>query len=456
MAITSVSKLSPHYPERPGSAVAIDLVEERFILTREYAEDAQSVANEYLVILRQLFANASMPEHDIDYDIHSLTLGSGIEDKRPDSPTDDQLTPTRPDSPSLGDLQSITIPSIDIPSEDFGDLKVSFNYDETSYSSDLIDAVKVALQDYVESGGTGLGAAVEAAIWARAQARQELDNERVYNEALNYFVARGFIIPPGALTGRLLEAVAEQTRANAQLNYEIMIEQAKLAQTNTHKALEFSVGLEGVEKDFANKVANRAFEKAKAACDVITNTYTAKVTAYVARVEASKAKAAVAKTVVEAQAAANKNVVDIFVAELDKYKADLALELSVVESIAKVYGYKVMGYEADAKVAIGVMEEQIKLFEASIKQTDNQTQLSLKEAEIVMGAYLSALSLQEEAIRGGATIAAQLAASALNSVNASANLGYSVGRQQTESTGHNTQISNVGSLSESHTYSHEA
>jgi len=179
------------------------------------------------------------------------------------------------------------------------------------------------LLTYVEDGGTGLGATVEAAIWARARARQDLQNERIYDESLNFFAARGFTIPPGALGGRLVEALAEQTRADAQLNYEILIEQARLAQDMTKHTLTVSVQLEGVEKDFANNIAQRALDKARAACDVIINTYNAKVTAYAARLESCKSKAQIAEIRANVQIAKGNQAVAIYAAEMEKYKADL-------------------------------------------------------------------------------------------------------------------------------------
>jgi hypothetical protein len=451
----SIPELSVRYPENISSQTA-PLVEEKLQQGKDYADDAIASAQAYLDALSLIFTSAAMPDVDIDYDFQEVSLEAEIESKRPAAPSDEDLTPGPVDSPVLRELGEVEIPDIDVPTDDTGEISTSLVFDEPAYVSDLVEAVKTSLLDYVQNGGTGLGADVEAAIWARAQARQDIVNERVYNEALNYFNARGFTIPPGALAGRLTEALAEQTRADAQLNYEIMIEQARLAQDMSKNALTISVQLEGVEKEFANRVAQRALDKTRAACDVIINTYNAKVTAYAARLEACKSKAQVAEIRANIQIAKGNQVVAIYAAEMEKYKADLAQELGIIETVSKVYYYKIAGYEADAKVAVGVLDAQVEAFKGRLTQANNQTQLSLKEAELVLQSYLGALTLQTEAAKGGANVTAQIAASALNAINVSASIGATAHWQQSESTGHQTSVSRSAQLSEQHIYSEES
>jgi len=452
MSIVTIPTLSPIYPTKVyPSMTALDLAKEKFEQAQNYSGDAYQQAQAYLGVLSALFANAQMPETDIDYSFVEDALTTEIESKRPEAPT---IAASEVNAPSLPDIAEVTAPTITVPSSDFGDVETDFSFDEPAYSSDLIDAVKTALKNYVENGGTGLGADVEDAIWERARARLEIVNERTYNEALEFFAARGFTMPPGALAGRLQEALQEQTRADEQINYEIMIEQARLAQNNTQHVLTTSVNLEGIEKQFANQIAQRAFEKARAAADVIINTYNAKVAAYVAYMEATRTEAMVEEIKANIQINNNRQKVEVFRAEVEKFKADLAQELGIVESVAKVYGFKVAGYEADAKVAVAVLEAQIKQYEGKITQATNQTNLSLKEAEMVLNSYLGSLALQERAAEGNANVAAQLAASAMNSVNASTHLGYSVGRQSSEHIGHSTGIGNNANLGETHSYQH--
>ena len=393
------------------------LVTERFNLAEQMALQQVAAAQGYLSALSSLFP-ASMPDISISYAHQDITLSSSL--NRPEAPSDEV---ERVDPPQPGNLNNITVPTITIPSYTLADLTNELSFSEPIYSSDLQDALKAVLKDFVENGGTGLGEDVEAALWARARARQDLLNERTYNEAEEYFASRGFTIPPGALGGRLTEALTEQTRGDTQLNYEISIEQARLARAQSEYSLKAALELEGQDKEKFTVMANRTLEAAKAAAQVITDLYDMKIRAYVARYEASKIKVEAAKIQVEAAVAANESIVGIYNADIEKYKAQVQNEIAVVELIAKVYGFTVAGYEADAKVAAADLEAQIKAYQGRIDQANNQTALSIKEAEITIQAYLQALSLTSDAIKASGNISAQIAASALSAVNASASLG---------------------------------
>ena len=142
----------------------------------------------------------------------------------------------------------------------------------------------------------------------------------------------------------------------------------------------------------------------------------------------------------------------MYTAEVEGYKVQIAAELGIVESVAKVYGFKMAGYEAEASIAVETLKAQIEAYKGQLTQSNNETQLTLKEAELTLQSYLGALALQVEAAKGTANVSAQLAASALNSVNASASLGASISVGQTENTSHATHISNAAALGESHSY----
>ena len=259
-------------------------------------------------------------------------------------------------------------------------------------------------------------------------------------------------IPPGALGGRLTEALAEQTRADAQLNFEILIEQARLARAQSEYTMNASLTLEGQDKEQFNNIANRTLEAAKVAVQVIIDLYNARVTAYVAKIEGSKLTVEAEKIKVDAAVAANRGMIDVYTADIDGFKAKLAAEIGIVEAIAKVYGYKIAGYEADARVAALDLDAQIKTYQAKIDQANNQTTLSLKEAELTIQSYLGALQLTSDAIKAGGNISSQIAASALSAVNASASLGDSVSRAASSSESDIDTTSDSTSYAEIHRY----
>lgn len=426
------------------------LVNERFGLAGDLAQKQVDAAQTYLTSLASLFTSADMPVSGISYEHQGITLDSDITSFRPEAPTN--LTPGNVSVPVMGTVNNISVPTITIPTYTLVSPTDELSYDEAVYQSDLQDALKTALQDFVENGGTGLGSTIEAALWARARARQNLLNERTYNEAEEYFASRGYTIPPGALGGRLTEALSEQTRADAQLNYEISIEQARLARAQSEYTMGASITLEGQDKELFNNVANRALEAAKATIQVIVDLYDAKVREYIAKLDGNKLIVEAEKIKVDAAVAANKSVTDVYVADIEAYKAKVQMELGIVEMVAKVYGYKIAGYEADAKVAALALDAQIKVYQGDIEQANNETTLTLKEAELTISSYLGALQLTSEAIKAGGNISAQIAASALSAVNASASLGATANSSYGSRSTYSNSDSESASISEIHTF----
>jgi len=438
-----ISDITPKYPGMiPSGAQARDLVSEKFEQTYDFADEAFEDAQSALAALKSLYP-LSYTSPDIEYEYIEASLGAEVDA----APEDPDVNIEAPDPPSCGDLEDVTIPYFSAPS-DPSDPAAEFIYNEPVYQSELLTALKSALLDYVQNGGTGLDADVEDAIWERAKARKDLLNEKVYDEAENYFAAKGFVLPPGALGGRLTEALQEQVRADAQINYEIMIEQGRLAQTNTHFTITSSIQLEGQEREFFDRIANRAFNKAKVLVDVVINLYNAKMSGFIARVEKYKADASIAKIKGELAIGKNRIIIEEFQAKVAKYDAELRSEIGIAEAIGRIYGYKVAGYEAKSRIAIANLGAQVELFKGRIAQSDNQTRLSLAEAEMVLKAYLAAADMQGKASEGVANVTAQLAASAMSAVNASASLGYSTGYTRGDGIRASTAISESASKTE--------
>ena len=431
------------------------LVEERFELAEQVAIDQIALAETYLTSLSALFANAVMPDTDISYDFQNLEIDSGLTGNRPDAPTTDELTPATITVPTKGNLTSISVPTITIPTYTLAEPSVTeLEYDEAIYQSDLHDALETALLAFIENGGTGLGSDVEAALWARAKDRQALTNEKVRDTIEEFMSARGYTVPPGALSGLLKEALLEETRGDSQLNYEISIEQARLARAQSEFTVTSSLALEGQSKEQFNNIANRALEYAKASAQVIIDLYLGKVQGYIAKQQALTLTVEAEKLKVDAAAAANDSVNQAYAIDIQAYEAQTRMEISIVESIATVYGYQIAGYEADAKVAAIQLNGQIEELRAKMDQANNQTNLTIKEAELTIQSYLGALQLTADSIKAGGNISAQIAASALSAVNASASLGDSVSRAASSSESDTDTTSDSESFSEVHTYQH--
>jgi hypothetical protein len=276
-------------------------VQGRFDSAQEFAEAAWNYAAAYLANLTALIQNFTPSWIDLDFDIPPINISAH--------------TPNRP--------------------------------------TELSGLLKEKLTEDLEAGGTGLDEDVEQAIYDRAQARQDLINERVHQEALELWASRGWTIPPGALAGRLEEATIEQTRADAELNKDVMIMQAQLALDNQH---------------------------------------------------------------------------------------------FILTSALTYFGNEVQLYDADIRLASVQIEAEIKSYEVQMQHEINIINLLLKQAEINLNVLLENYKIQTEAIRAGAQIYAQLAASALSSVSAGAQMSYRGGYD------YSYNDSTSRSYSESHTH----
>jgi hypothetical protein len=308
------------------------------------------------------------------------------------------ITGVRPEIDSLNSYISQLI-AVEIPS--FPDYQVSPTVEFSSGALDVNNALFTKLLTIIEDGGTGLGSDVEALIWARMRQRQEIENARQWLEAENYFAGRGFDLPPGALSGKLNEISIDIARSNVNTNNDITVEQARLAQTNTH----FALG-----------------ESYKATVSILGD-------------EANRL------------VAYNKTTCDVYVAKLEGAKASISKFVSILDSMVKYIGAKVGLYQADISLGGLEIESKYKTSELKVRISIAQAEVKIKEMSLVIETAKNMVALRVEALKSAAQVLSQICASALTSVNASASMGIST------SVGENLGMSyqQSSSHSESHT-----
>lgn len=139
----------------------------------------------------------------------------------------------------------------------------SFSFTEPGYSSALLDALKANLLQWLSGASTGLSDAVWNAIWNRAREREEVLYEKAEDEAVRSIAARGFSLPPGALSISLRRAREENLQRVSSLTREQAIEQAKMEVDNVRHAIVHGLQLEIQLETHANQIAQRAWETAK-------------------------------------------------------------------------------------------------------------------------------------------------------------------------------------------------
>jgi hypothetical protein len=213
-------------------------------------------------------------------------------------------------------------------------------------------------------------------------------------------------------------------------------------------------------------------ESAVAAYVAGVNAQTARLNAHAALIAGEKAKAEIYGEQVAAWTAR--------VAALkDQGQARLTAAVENAKARVEKYQADVSGYEARVRAAAaeadillrggeGTMRAYEALVRAKAVETDSvargyasqadlymkTAEVSLKEADMMLQSALGEMRLEVEKIRSGAQVSAQMAASALSSVNASAMVGYSEskGERQNTSTTESTQRSTSETSSRSTGY----
>lgn len=294
---------------------------------------------------------------------------------------------TLPEVPVFGDLvlpvnPEIAFPTFEgtIPEAELTPPEVAFIYNEAIYESGLADALKAKILNQIEMGGTGLGAEVEGAIWNQAKLRTESENARIHDEALNFWAARGWTIPPGALDGRLYEVSVEQGRALADVNEKILIEQARLAQEMEKFIVQAGLQYEKQVMDYSNEVQNRAFQAARAAVEMALTVFQAKVVWYNAQVEAYRGMVAA----YEVRVRAELGKVEIFKAQIEGAKlqieannAEVQLYLAQLQGVTAIIElYKSQIQAASLKAEINRLKLEVFRLQVQTYQVQVQTKVA--------------------------------------------------------------------------------
>jgi hypothetical protein len=416
------------------------------------------------------------------------------------------------------------------------------------YGSDLLTAVTNKFLADIVAGGTGLGAAIEEAIWLREQERAEIAAREAKETLAADWENRGFNLPDGVITASMLDIDLKLAADRATSSRDIAVKQAELALTNQHFTLQQAIVLEGQLMNYSSQMAQRTLEANKAMIEMAVAIFNAEVAKYNAKLEAYKTQAVVYESRIRAALATveiykaqiegakltneinlglvelyraqiagidsliklytaemegakvtaeiDKTRIDAFRAQVEAYGAKVQLnvakynmyeaaikgeavkaqvyqaQVSAYESrvraasveaqtvldrakvevelqkldvetyTAEIQGYKtaveaesvrvgtlidmykgdVEAYKADATVMATTVDGEVKLFQARVQQAIETANIYVKQAEIELGGFNSTMALKMEAAKAGASVATQLAASAISSIHVSAGI----------------------------------
>ena len=417
---------------------AFDLVNGKFDRTEEVADDAILAANDAITELLAFLDGFVVPSTDDVEDVVFPEILPIDYSNRPsftaqleDFPTfDEDLPPV----PVLKDVpeSDISVPNI-VEVTDPGVLSHSGG----AYNSDIrVDLFAKILND-IRYGGTGLDPTIEADIYDRGRERQRVENEALYRDTEERFTATGFELPTGALASALNEVGFEISRKNDQLNREITISQAELEQKNIQFSVDQAVKIEAVLTDFYNNQENRLFEVSKAIAQSTIDVYNAITANQTLKVERYKIEAEVFKITVESVLKENEILIMQYDVRIKAFISAMELEIKNAQLQVEAFKTEAMAFEVETN-AVGMyydtlIKENSLLVQAFVAKI--QKQIAIIEA--TKGGYVALKALQEKGLEGIMNVNAQLGASAMNAVNASASAGesysYSTGTSEIHS-----------------------
>ncbi|MHC1791448.1 hypothetical protein [Solidesulfovibrio sp.] len=168
--------------------------------------------------------------------------------------------------------------------------------------------------------------------------------------------------------------------------------------------------------------------------------YAEQVRAFGSQVEAAKVAA---ETALAVSGRENAVRLDAYKADVARFEAELRQSQTRADIVLKEKELALGVYDAGLKAGQAEAELRSRDHGAQVDAYLKSAEVSIKQADMLLQNSLGELRLEAEKIRSGAQVSAQMAASALNSVNASAQIGYSesLGTRTSTATTESTQRS---------------
>lgn len=276
-----------------------------------------------------------------------------------------------------------------------------FVWSEDYYDSALLGDVTGRLTTML-LGGTGLPAAIEQAIWDRGRAREDVAAIKATQETYEEFSARGFMLPTGALAGRVAEVWQKNHEASSTFSRDVAIKQAELEVENLKFSVATGMQLEGQLMTYSGQYAQRALDAAKVSVQVAIDIFNAQVALYNARLQAYQTEAQVYKELIQAESLrleqyrteieAQKLVGDINIQAIQIYseriKALLAAvelykaQLDGVKTVVEVDRTRIEGFRATVDAYKSEVEAKTSEYQAWSESIKGETaKVSIYEAQ---------------------------------------------------------------------------
>ena len=283
-----------------------------------------------------------------------------------------RISPTKPDSfgevvvpadfvsgadPSFPMLVEMTLPTFVAPVfPEFTSIPPVFvstpvslvlQWAETEYPYSTITDLTTKLKE-LWTGGTGMPAEIEAAMWERAASREDTSIARDVSAATIEFAAKGFTMPPGMLTARIDAIRNEGQIKKLGLGREMAIKLTESQIENVRFACTTSIAAENVLVGIWDNEAKRRLDVAKISMESQISFFGAQVNLF----NANQAAYAAETTVFKAK-------LDAATAKLSTYKAQIegeSLKGQVNAQMVQIYTEQFKALSVKAEVYKTVMQ----------------------------------------------------------------------------------------------------
>lgn len=422
----------PRHAFSLGQTDAQDWVESQISFARGYVTSSYQQLQQALADYKSLIMDAQPPQDAVDFSfIESVIAEKDLGHLRPTAP--DIGTIDAGARPTKGDIVPVTLPDFPtIPEFTIQPPTATFEYEDPAYTSALANALSAQLLEDLSDDGETFAVAISNAIYAREYARLDQRRMERITEAQRIMPAMGWNIYQGATSAMVARINREHEFTASELQQKMAELQNDLQFKHKQFTIDASIRYEGILREFFTQTANRLMEAARLSVQMLYDIYKTRVETYKAQLEAIQTEIQAKNLVTQSQIEYNKSVTEMYKADIDAYTALLNSLIAVIDAEARVYAGEADVYRTDVELARANLQIKLDEYKAKIAQNETLADLSIKEAEVNLQAFIQSLGLNMEAAKTIATILMQVVASSLGAIHTSIGASDDMNRSVSE------------------------
>ena len=250
--------------------------------------------------------------------------------------------------------------------EEPSDTNLTLSWAEATLPSELFSAFREKILADM-AGGTGLSAEVEAAIYARAKTRQQVDRLAEYDRINNAAGDMQFAYPSGVLLSALAGFGVGANRMDADIENTIIVSQGELAQKNVMNAMEQAKGLESLLRQTRNEESQRALDAMKSIAEISIQEFSARIQKFLGIWEGRKVKMQAQVEALRGVIESNKSLVDIFSKQYEALRTRVDAVSSQNKSLVDVFTGKIQAYGIEEQAVSSHNKGVVDVFSSRIQ-----------------------------------------------------------------------------------------